>query len=1466
PAQGEVRERSGRKGGKSTCHLELCLHWGKIVRQLLLFQGRFPGSTTVWIALVALAGGSLTLMQGYAAFNDELFDVMREAQEASSDDSNGEDSQASYGEDVYEDDHGPGQRGEEECLTHDGSVDPDEAPGVVPPRPLPGANDGEDYEIDESYYPEYAAIPEEYEAHEYDDAPAAEEDVEYEYDEEAATETGADSAAASSPQSSADVLLEVANALTVTSQRLAEITKARGYYNVKGGSGKSKGKSKSIKGKGKPKGKPSSKGNGKGGAAPASSAGKGRGAPGVTPSKTNLDLQKQRLADATCLGCGSPGHWLKDCPKQSRFSAQVASVGVVLDADGNAVSSSWMTSCDESDKKELVRYQLPALTEDLNEFDFDMKRFPDAWSPSAAVLDEATLRPSLAPSRPPPHARQSQRSPDVGTMAQSAEPSHGDRLNDRARPSMDQIYNTPVSEMTDEQVALLHQRWEELMERDRLAHDYDWENREADPMDWLQEDQYVPGWPNPAEQQLEEDKGSFVMRAGLQKRLLGNVKQVLNTWSFENKAYDRGVQQVRAMRKFQHDVVEIFGGFANITAEALEQGLRALQPVDSIYGVSLVKASDYKKLCDLLRDRRPFLVVWEIRCDPWSNINHLNFSAEELEALRAEHYESLKGMCDTIIKLHEELGMHFLLENPWGTPFWNHPQIERLMNLPHVTLRKGSMCRFGLRGKEGHLIRKHTGWLSDLSELLDELALECPGHGHQHEQCLGGNSKRAQVYTRQLARAVVKGLKRALARSGDERFIFPDAVRFSWTCGLSCTSPHHLADEAWTSHWSPAFYQAFYLDVDRTEESWRPILQEVENRLEGKVANSAIVKPGTAFYAQIQDLVPWSIHQVQICRTPKVRRTPHQLMLQKPVTHRAAVLRFDNGRLQVETEEAQHFSTTRFEAPVRFAVFIYGEAPQTSLNPEENAQNEGPEAARSSDSAAPKTLEPEEVLILDEHGQPVHDEASEAVVLPVPVPVQELEPSGAAEDEVKEKSSEQPGEVRNPATPGLVFLPPTPVPPPLSGSPALPAIPEESISDEPNAPTGSETTTSQLKLEDQPPAIEDKPASAASSATSRKREAAKPPSAVPSRASSRRLSFEEKGTKREAEQTTEQLRDTQGTEAVEPTPGASEGVSLFLVYCKQCGTRGEFTTKQCPRCDACDFVQDPLLVENWFDEVEEHEAMNHLQAHVYDPFYKRWTDAAGHFELPESDKLEDGHFAYLLNARDDHADRHALWSAAFKHDGEEDWTWSHLFETLDIDPETLSADMQDDPACKKIFFKHQGRGPRKIRALRSQPEARFLRRHGRHCSSIVGWDGTPPELQPAFENNSFLTAYNVLCNDIASENYAVFGPDAEILQKDAEYMSCHGWEKVQRDQDPTGPSVFNTHTDQIVGPDDSSDEEVAEQETSGRATRQALKREVPWQSISETDWPKFVSALRDEWQEWETWSSCQPVELREGEV
>ena len=139
-------------------------------------------------------------------------------------------------------------------------------------------------------------------------------------------------------------------------------------------------------------------------------------------------------------------------------------------------------------------------------------------------------------------------------------------------------------------------------------------------------------------------------------------------------------------------------GMANITAEALSRKLRAIQPIDAVHGLRLDVKEDFKKLTQLLVDRRPFLVVWEIRCDPWSNIQHLNYTAEALAKIRESQYESIKGMCDSISFLKAHHNVHFLLENPWGTPFWKHPEIAKLMQLQDAALSKGSMCNFGLRG------------------------------------------------------------------------------------------------------------------------------------------------------------------------------------------------------------------------------------------------------------------------------------------------------------------------------------------------------------------------------------------------------------------------------------------------------------------------------------------------------------------------------------------------------------------------------------------------------------------------------------------------------------------------------------------------------------------------------------------------------------------------------------------------
>ena len=56
---------------------------------------------------------------------------------------------------------------------------------------------------------------------------------------------------------------------------------------------------------------------------------------------------------------------------------------------------------------------------------------------------------------------------------------------------------------------------------------------------------------------------------------------------------------------------------------------------------------------------------------------------------------------------------------------------------------------------------------------------------------------------------------------------------------------------------------------------------------------------------------------------------------------------------------------------------------------------------------------------------------------------------------------------------------------------------------------------------------------------------------------------------------------------------------------------------------------------------------------------------------------------------------------------------------------------------------------------------------------------------------------------------------------------------------------------------DTSDEEDAGLK---RTQRQALKRELPWKSISESDRQAFVDAMAKEWAEWCKWSSCQKFE------
>ena len=225
----------------------------------------------------------------------------------------------------------------------------------------------------------------------------------------------------------------------------------------------------------------------------------------------------------------------------------------------------------------------------------------------------------------------------------------------------------------------------------------------------------------------------------------------------------------------------------------------------------------------------------------------------------------------------------------------------------------------------------------------------------------------------------------------------------------------------------------------------------------------------------------------------------------------------------------------------------------------------------------------------------------------------------------------------------------------------------------------------------------------------------------------------------------------------------------------------------------------------------------------------------------------------------------SLWSVAVKASDQSGWEWSKLFADLDIDEDVVASHLHHGSQELKdrdqaVFIKHWKGKRRESRKPSQQPERRFLSRHGRHCVYLSGWDGSSPELHPAFQNDNFFEAYFALCQDVAQGvTMASSEEEMKIMQDDVDRFKEEDLYQVLASSVSNAPDTFSTATDQVFYRSESSDEEDEANQTSGRAAKQALKREIPWRSIAAEDWPAFVESLRDEWKEWETWSAANQL-------
>lgn len=280
------------------------------------------------------------------------------------------------------------------------------------------------------------------------------------------------------------------------------------------------------------------------------------------------------------------------------------------------------------------------------------------------------------------------------------------------------------------------------------------------------------------------------MKKGMAKRLLGNAKTVLAGCFMICAVVCAAVADVGMSCVFQAsqrpDILEVFGGHAEVSLRFSQWGWRALEPCDVKYGCDLRDPRNRAHILHTIREHRPRLVVVEYPCTRWSPLTNLTYrTSQERRRLRKLRQAELPflELTENIFDIQIQNDDDALGENPLGSYSFHEKPMERILNRPQVHLGVGHGCRYGVKHRKSGLpLKKPTAWFGTSPEIVEELSLRCknitcPGD-HIHGECMGGKdiTDYAGRYTPEIARAIHKGFVRLMKRKD------PSRVRQLLTC------------------------------------------------------------------------------------------------------------------------------------------------------------------------------------------------------------------------------------------------------------------------------------------------------------------------------------------------------------------------------------------------------------------------------------------------------------------------------------------------------------------------------------------------------------------------------------------------------------------------------------------------------------------------------------------------------------
>ena len=151
------------------------------------------------------------------------------------------------------------------------------------------------------------------------------------------------------------------------------------------------------------------------------------------------------------------------------------------------------------------------------------------------------------------------------------------------------------------------------------------------------------------------------------------MRRFLSQAEVEQKIYDNRSLNGQRHKDCKYDVLvadwsdgdviahisAVYAGYANITRRAHRWGLRAVQPIDKVYGQDMNSKKDVTNIMGKAASSKPLVSIFGIPCTVNSSIQNLNYywRPEELAERRAEFDFHVQGMLKICRQLLDQ-GLH----------------------------------------------------------------------------------------------------------------------------------------------------------------------------------------------------------------------------------------------------------------------------------------------------------------------------------------------------------------------------------------------------------------------------------------------------------------------------------------------------------------------------------------------------------------------------------------------------------------------------------------------------------------------------------------------------------------------------------------------------------------------------------------------------------------------------------------